>query len=95
MSERDEIIKVAAEYDSAGRIMARGFYDELCKLSTDVAGGSPPTHVGGHPQMGTGDGVQKTERDSSSMAVPDKKKAQGNQGHGEASSDAVHMLMGE
>ena len=36
----DEIVKVAAEYDSAGRIMARGFYDEFMKLSgamdTDV-----------------------------------------------------------
>lgn len=38
--DSDEIIKVAAEYDSAGRIMARGFYDEFMKLSgamdTDV-----------------------------------------------------------
>jgi hypothetical protein len=27
------IMKVAQEYDSAGRIMARGFYDEFCKLA--------------------------------------------------------------
>lgn len=36
-----DIVKVAAEYDSAGRIMARGFYDEFMKLSgamdTDVS----------------------------------------------------------
>jgi len=35
------IMKVAQEYDSAGRIMARGYWDELCKLAgnldTDVA----------------------------------------------------------
>lgn len=35
-----DIMKVAAEYDSAGRIMARGFYDEYMKLAaamdTDV-----------------------------------------------------------
>jgi hypothetical protein len=30
------IMKVAAEYDSAGRIMARGFYDEFCKLAASV-----------------------------------------------------------
>jgi hypothetical protein len=39
--EEEEIIKVAAEYDAAGRIMARGFYDEFMKLAgnmdTDVA----------------------------------------------------------
>lgn len=28
-----DIVKVAQEYDSAGRIMARGFYDEFCKLA--------------------------------------------------------------
>ena len=29
----DDIIKVAQEYDSAGRIMARGFFDEFNKLA--------------------------------------------------------------
>ena len=37
----DEIVKIASEYDAAGRIMARGFYDEFSKLAgamdTDVA----------------------------------------------------------
>lgn len=37
----DEILKVAAEYDAAGRIMFRGFYDEFlkeaAKLHTDAA----------------------------------------------------------
>lgn len=28
-----DIVKIAQEYDSAGRIMARGFYDEFCKLA--------------------------------------------------------------
>ena len=28
-----DLMKVAAEYDSAGRIMARGFYDEFMKLA--------------------------------------------------------------
>jgi hypothetical protein len=41
VEEDGEIIKVAQEYDSAGRIMARGFYDEFMKLAgaldTDVA----------------------------------------------------------
>lgn len=41
VEEDDSIIKVAAEYDSAGRIMARGFYDEFMKLAgamdTDVS----------------------------------------------------------
>jgi len=36
-----DMVKVAAEYDSAGRIMARGFYDEFMKLAgamdTDVS----------------------------------------------------------
>jgi hypothetical protein len=36
-----DLMKVAAEYDSAGRIMARGFYDEFMKLAgamdTDVS----------------------------------------------------------
>ena len=38
--ESNDIIKVANEYDAAGRIMARGFYDEFSKLAgamdTDV-----------------------------------------------------------
>lgn len=40
-SEPTDIVKVAAEYDAAGRIMARGFYDEFQKLAgnmdTDVS----------------------------------------------------------
>jgi hypothetical protein len=39
--ETPDIIKVASEYDAAGRIMARGFYDEFQKLAgnldTDVS----------------------------------------------------------
>ena len=39
-SETSDIVKIAAEYDSAGRIMARGFFDEFNKLAgtmdTDV-----------------------------------------------------------
>lgn len=31
--DEGSIMKVAQEYDSAGRIMARGFYDEFCKLA--------------------------------------------------------------
>lgn len=34
--EEYDMIKVAQEYDSAGRIMARGFYDEFCKLAAGV-----------------------------------------------------------
>lgn len=41
VQEEGDIIKIAAEYDSAGRIMARGFYDEFMKLAgamdTDVS----------------------------------------------------------
>ncbi|MHC4644911.1 MAG: hypothetical protein ACYTBJ_05385 [Planctomycetota bacterium] len=33
VNEEEAIEKVAAEYDAAGRIMARGFYDELNKLA--------------------------------------------------------------
>lgn len=29
--EEDETIKLAAEYDAAGRILARGFFDEMLK----------------------------------------------------------------
>ena len=32
----DDIIKIAGEYDSAGRIMARGFFDEFCKLAGNM-----------------------------------------------------------
>lgn len=39
--ETPDIIKIASEYDAAGRIMARGFYDEFNKLAgnmdTDVS----------------------------------------------------------
>jgi hypothetical protein len=39
--ETPDIVKVASEYDAAGRIMARGFYDEFHKLAgnmdTDVS----------------------------------------------------------
>jgi hypothetical protein len=39
--ETPDIVKVASEYDAAGRIMARGFYDEFSKLAgnmdTDVS----------------------------------------------------------
>lgn len=35
-TESPDIVKIAAEYDSAGRIMARGFYDEFCKLAEGV-----------------------------------------------------------
>ena len=34
--EQPEMLKVAAEYDAAGRIMARGFYDEFQKLAASV-----------------------------------------------------------
>jgi len=32
----EDLMKVAAEYDSAGRIMARGFFDEVTKLAASV-----------------------------------------------------------
>lgn len=32
----DDILKIAAEYDSAGRIMARGFFDEFSKLAASA-----------------------------------------------------------
>lgn len=38
--DKEASIKLAAEYDSAGRIMARGFYDELHKLAAEA-----DTHV--------------------------------------------------
>jgi hypothetical protein len=34
--EATDMVKVAQEYDSAGRIMARGFYDEFCKLAENM-----------------------------------------------------------
>jgi hypothetical protein len=34
--ELSEIEKVASEYDAAGRIMARGFQDELNKLAASM-----------------------------------------------------------
>ena len=34
--EQTDIIKVASEYDAAGRIMARGFYDEFSKLAGNM-----------------------------------------------------------
>jgi len=34
--EEVDIIKVASEYDAAGRIMARGFYDEFQKLAGNL-----------------------------------------------------------
>lgn len=46
----DDMIKLAAEYDSAGRIMARGFYDEFQKLA--ACG----------PKMGTGSGEQPPKK---------------------------------
>jgi hypothetical protein len=36
VNEDTEIVKIAAEYDSAGRIMARGFYDEFNKLAGNM-----------------------------------------------------------
>jgi hypothetical protein len=34
--EEGDIVKVASEYDAAGRIMARGFYDEFSKLAANM-----------------------------------------------------------
>lgn len=34
--EETDFLKIAAEYDSAGRIMARGFYDEFMKLAGNM-----------------------------------------------------------
>jgi len=34
--EQTDIVKVASEYDAAGRIMARGFYDEFSKLAGNM-----------------------------------------------------------
>lgn len=34
--ETPDIVKVASEYDAAGRIMARGFYDEFSKLAGNM-----------------------------------------------------------
>lgn len=50
--EETDMMKIAAEYDAAGRIMARGFYDEFTKLA--AGGGSPdklvsPSHSGMPP----------------------------------------------
>lgn len=41
-SEDDgEIVKIAAEYDAAGRIMARGFFDEFYKLAEGMTSAAP------------------------------------------------------
>jgi len=58
--EDGEMMKVAAEEDAAGRIMARGFMDELTKLS-GVGFGSAPS---GKPLTDTSSipaGAYKTE----------------------------------
>lgn len=36
-----EIVKIAAEYDAAGRIMARGFFDEFYKLAEGMTSAAP------------------------------------------------------
>jgi hypothetical protein len=36
VEEDQDMIKVAAEYDAAGRIIARGFFDEFMKLAASV-----------------------------------------------------------
>jgi hypothetical protein len=36
-----DFVKVAAEYDAAGRIMARGFYDEFMKLADNMSTSAP------------------------------------------------------
>jgi hypothetical protein len=49
---QEEIVKIAQEYDSAGRIMARGFYSEFLKLAgamdTDVTPNQDAYMPGGH-----------------------------------------------
>lgn len=40
VEEEVGVEKLAAEYDAAGRIMARGFYDEFNKLARDLEEGS-------------------------------------------------------
>lgn len=43
VDENDELREKVAEYDAAGRIMARGFYDEWQKLAVGVVGMTPNT----------------------------------------------------
>ncbi len=42
--EEIDFVKIAAEYDSAGRIMARGFYDEFMKLAGNMSTTAPDNH---------------------------------------------------
>ena len=104
----DELIKVAAEYDAAGRIMARGFVEEMNKMAHNLkvamgmdagpAGMMPPgpqyggglgnlgkkkapkftdkmnpTDKPGMYGAGTGDNVQKNDREDALPAGPGKR----------------------
>ena len=78
-------IKQAQECDAAGRIMARGFYDEFCKLAM-----SAPASV-------TGDDKQKLERKGVSEGAPGKRPAPP-KGAGDGKgpgAPSTHLLMGE
>ena len=46
-NEREELLKVAEEEDAAGRIMARGFADELQKLAdgAGIMGPAPQVNI--------------------------------------------------
>lgn len=48
----NDIIKIAEEYDAAGRIMARAFYEEFNKLAA----------CGPKAKFGTGRGVRRGKR---------------------------------
>jgi hypothetical protein len=54
LEKQAEAIKIAEEEDAAGRIMARGFADELAKLAQEVRGASGwgPAYAGGSVPSG-------------------------------------------
>jgi hypothetical protein len=46
VKEAEELEKIAAEEEAAGRIMARGFMDELNKLAQELEASKPPRFAG-------------------------------------------------
>lgn len=71
MSNSD-MMKVAAEYDAAGRIMARGFADEMRKLSSPSSVGS----LVGRPAAGKAPSISaKTTGAKAMPAMPKPPKA--------------------
>lgn len=91
----DETVKLATEYDAAGRIMARGFFDEFNKLARELEGPSA-AKLPALGERGTGYQMETNYVDNGKMDTKggDKQHANILKGQAEGPAGRAQAAMG-